>query len=200
MTEDILKNVNDAKSKKEKLQRVAARTGLGAACVWLAGAFMSVSAVTTVGVVTLCAAQLAKEFFEQKGRRDVMLKQRNIAQQFGTPNDVDTINQALDSDAKQNALGNKMATATVLIASAIGLSPFLVASNPPSGVFVGTIIVGAFAGLRAARAIEKKEQSDIRFYGVQPIVAENVVSSILKERGIQEGGKIDLKPSRIKMK
>lgn len=85
MTTPILKDVAEAKDKSEKLQRVAGRTALGAALVWVTGALLSIPPVAAVGAVTLCTAHLAKEFFERTGRRDVMLKQRNIAQQFGTP-------------------------------------------------------------------------------------------------------------------
>lgn len=201
MTTPILKDVAEAKEKSEKSQRFWSLAGVGAALVCATGSIISVSPVAIAGLVTYCAARTAVEFFERKGRHDVMLEQRKIAEQLGTPDDVDVINQALDSDAKQNTIGNKMAAATVLIASAISLSPFFVAQNPTSGVFIGAIIVGLFAGIPAARVIEKKAKSEIRFYGVQPIVAENVVASILKERGLQDGvGSGATSPVRTKMK
>jgi len=96
---------------------------------------------------------------------------------------------------------NKMFGAFVSTPAAIVTSVYLAAPNASSGVLIGSIVVGVFAGFLASRAIEKKAKSEIRFYGVQPIVAENVVASILKERGIQDDGETGVtKPARVKMK
>lgn len=200
MTTSVLKHVNEAKNKSEKSQLFLVLAGFGSALVWVPAALMSVSPVATAGLVTYCAARTAGQIVKRIGRRNVMLEQRKIAQQFGTPNDVDVINQALDSEAKHNTVRNKMFGAFVSVPAAIVTSAYLVGTEASSDIFVGAITVGAFAGFFAARAVEKKAESKIRFFGVQPIVAENVVASLLKERGIQDGVETDPKPSRIKIK
>lgn len=187
MTTPILKDVDEAKNKSGKAQRFWWLAGMGSALVYGAGAMISISPVATAGLVTYCAARAAVEFVERKGRRDVMLEQRKIAEQFGTSHDVDVINRALDSEAKHNTVRNKMFGAFVSIPAAIVTSVHLAAPEASSGVFIGSVVVGMFAGFLASRAVEKKAESEIRFFGVQPILAENIVASILKERGLQDG-------------
>lgn len=148
------------------------------------GVLLYMDALTIAGAGVMLSAKVGKEFFVEQRKKDVITQQKQWIEKLGSSADIAALTEAQTAQGLRTQVRAKMLGAFVGLGGGFMTLPFI-SGHTSDGVVLKTVIVGAFLGWTAAKAIERRAQQRIPLYDTANTVADSIVQQNLKHKIIQ---------------